>query len=231
MHVETSCSSGRMGSISFINPPLPSSSLLSMKGWAPMFKEYQTHHEEQNSSMFVIHPQPSDTPLLGASSALDPISSIKQPRIRPITLLSHGASVTSAASLLILWLGDEDKETPDNSFAKPDYHAVAKTLCSEGKTCSFTMSAGMLLSHSAILDLPYVDMVFTCKHVDIPALIDVMPLKANTTNHLRSFLQYEKCPPLIPQSLHEHPPPNQRECMHPMESITFTAKWLQSRVY
>src|SRR5260370_5296653 len=128
MHVETSCSSGRMGSISFINPPLPSSSLLSMKGWAPMFKEYQTHHEEQNSSMFVIHPQPSDTPLLGASSALDPISSIKQPRIRPITLLSHGASVTSAASLLILWLDDEDKQTSDNSLSKSVDHVVPREL-------------------------------------------------------------------------------------------------------
>ena len=80
----------------------------------------------------------------------------------------------------------------------PDYHAVANKLCSEGKTCSFNMYAGMLLNHSSILDLPYVDMVFTCKHVDIPALIDVMPLKANKTNHLHSFLQYEKYPPLVP---------------------------------
>ena len=93
-----------------------------------MFKEYQTHHEEQNSSMFVICPQPSDTPLLGASSALDPILSIKQPRIRPITSLSYGASVTSVASLLILWLDDEDKETSDNGFAKSVDHVVTREL-------------------------------------------------------------------------------------------------------
>ena len=70
-----------------------------------------------------------------------------------------------------------------------------------------------------------------CEHVDILALINVAPQKANKTNHLHAFLQYEQYPPLIPQSSSQHPPPNQRDHIHPMECIMFSASWLQSRVY
>jgi hypothetical protein len=90
---------------------------------------------------------------------------------------------------------------------------------------------GSLLNHSFIIDLLFVDVAFTCKCTDIPALIAVTPLKANKANHLHSFLQYEKYPPLIPQSPDKHPPPSGKYCICPMESITFTAAWLSSRVY
>src|SRR6266478_2627085 len=107
---------------------------------------------------------------------------------------------------------------------------MADKLCSDRKNCSSDMYVGSLFNYNSILDLTYVDVAFMHEHVDILALIDVEPQKANKTNHLHAFLQYEQYPPLIPQSLSQHPPPNQRDHIHPMECIMFSASWLQSRV-
>jgi hypothetical protein len=113
----------------------------------------------------------------------------------------------------------------------PDHDKMAEKLRSEGKFCSSDIYVGSLNNHYSMLDLPYIDVAFTRDHADIAALVNAAPLKANKTNHLHSFLQYEKYPPLVPCSPPQHPPPNQRDRTRPMESITFTATWLQSRVY
>ncbi|KAF8328727.1 uncharacterized protein EI90DRAFT_3125864 [Cantharellus anzutake] len=106
---------------------------------------------------------------------------------------------------------------------------MAKKLRSEGKSCSSNIYVGSLNNHHFTLDLLYVDVAFTCDHVDIMALMDIAPPKK--INHLHSFLQYKKYPPLVPCSPQQHPPPNQSDHIHPMEGIMFTATWLQSRVH
>ncbi|KAF8318824.1 uncharacterized protein EI90DRAFT_3133010 [Cantharellus anzutake] len=105
---------------------------------------------------------------------------------------------------------------------------MAEKLHSEGKSCSSNIYVSSLNNHHFMLDLPYVDVTFMCDHIDIMALMDIALLKANKTNHLHSFLQYKKYPPLVPHSPQQHPPPNQRDHICPMEGIMFTATWLQS---
>ncbi|KAF8324671.1 uncharacterized protein EI90DRAFT_3129605 [Cantharellus anzutake] len=90
-----------------------------------------------------------------------------------------------------------------------DRDGMADKLRSEGRACSSDMYVGSLLNYTSTVDLLYVDMAFTRKHADIPAIIGTAPPKANKANHLHTFLQYEKYPPLVPQS----------------------PAWLQSRVY
>ncbi|KAF8330017.1 uncharacterized protein EI90DRAFT_3124808 [Cantharellus anzutake] len=112
-----------------------------------------------------------------------------------------------------------------------DRDGMADKLHSEGRACSSDMYVGSLLNYTSTVDLLYVDMAFMCKHADIPAIIGTAPPKANKANHLHVFLQYKKYPPLVPQSPYQHPPPNENDCIHPMQCITFSAAWLQSRVY
>ncbi|KAF8324356.1 uncharacterized protein EI90DRAFT_3019696 [Cantharellus anzutake] len=112
-----------------------------------------------------------------------------------------------------------------------DHDGMADKLRSEGRACSSDMYVSSLLNYTSTVDLLYVNMAFTRKHADIPAIISTTPLKVNKANHLHVFLQYKKYPPLVPQSLYQHPPPNENDHIHPMQCITFSAAWLQSRVY
>ncbi|KAF8336898.1 uncharacterized protein EI90DRAFT_3119214 [Cantharellus anzutake] len=79
-----------------------------------------------------------------------------------------------------------------------DRDGMADKLCSEGRACSSDMYVSSLLNYTSTVELLYMDMAFTCKHADIPAIIGTAPLKANKVNHLHAFLQYKKYPPHSP---------------------------------